>query len=150
MGNGVRPGKYGTGLAVLAVAVAEEKRVSGRIAASKMAGLPHKTAKEIGPVIHCRTGGDYEVPAADAVADMNRSCLIADHGAVFKHIAALDPCGIPYPDIFDGIDIQHHDIRADASGGRGAAPLPVLCNGLHGGYELRPVAVQGHDVGLMG
>ena len=145
-----RPGKDGTGLAVLALTVAEEQGVGGRVVVPQLASLPHKTAREHGTVVNIGTGRDDEVVADNAVANVYRGGLVAVDTAIAQAGCPADVTAVANAHVKDGTGVDNLHFVANAADIRGVLVGIEVNNAAHTGYQLGTVAIEGHDVSLMG
>jgi hypothetical protein len=77
-------GKYGAGLSVLSLTVAEEKRICSRVIVPESAGLTDKATREGHSILHTRSTGNYEIITYDIDSHMHRSMYIAVYAAVLE------------------------------------------------------------------
>ena len=90
VGNGVRPGEDGAGLAVEAAAIGEEDGIFGGVLFGKLGRLADETICEDYAIGNFRAGTGDKVMCENSRSDINGVLWAAIDGAVFKPACGFD------------------------------------------------------------
>ena len=140
----------GASLAILALAITEEQRVGSRIVVPQLTSLSHKATAQHGAIIYTRAAGNDEIIADNPVADMYRSRFVAINTSVGQTARPADIRIVADTHVLDGTGIDNGHMRADSPRARSVFVGVIVRYLLQSGYQLGTVAIEGHDVSLMG
>ena len=150
VGHCVGPGKYGAGLAVFALAVAEEKGVAGGVAVSEAARLAHEAAGEHHSVGDRAAFGNDEVFADDTLPQDHGRFGTAVQGALGEPQDPFQHACIPDAHVAYAGHAGDAHAPADMAAGRAACAHVSVYDCIHLFDEIGSVAVEGYHIGLMG
>ena len=148
--HGEWAGEDRAGLAILALAIAEEQRVGGGVVMPQVARLPDETAGQSGAVLNGGTARDDEVVTNHAMADVYGIELVAVDRSVLQTPGALNLAIIADTHILDVTGIDDLYVMTDRAhvgcilfGIAGNDSLEVL-------DQLRAMAIETKHIGLVG
>ena len=144
--DGVGPGKDRCRLAVLAVGVGEEERFGGRKSLVQTAVLAHEAAFDRCPVVDPGSFGRDEVVGLDIHADPD---AVAER-SVAEHRGSIDGDVVADAHFADEAGADDPAVAAHLAHLRGPVPGVRVDHTFQGGDGLRPVSVDGHQVGDLG
>ena len=117
---------------------------------AQFARLPHKATGQHGAVIDMRTAGDDEVVTNHSMTDIDRRLLAAVDAAVSQSARARYGRIVAHAYIFNCTAIHQGDVCTQRTAVGGMFVAVIIGNLLHPCRQLWAVAIERHDVGLMG
>lgn len=147
--HGEWAGKDRAGLAVLALAIAEEQGIGSGVIVPQVARLPDEAAGQCGAVLNGGTARDDEIVTNHAMADVYGIELVAVDRSVLQAPGTFYLAIIADTHIFDIAGIDNLYVMADRAhvgcilfGIAGNDPLEVL-------DQLRAMAIEAKHIGLV-
>ena len=144
--HGEGPCEDGAGLAVLAVAVAEEQGVGSRVAVRKRAGLAHEAAGHHRVVFNLAAGGEDEVGGYHAAAHAHGVRRVGIDAAVVEPACAFEGGAVADGDVRDAAAVADAHVPAHASDGAAAGFGIAAGKEAQVSVEAAAVAVHRHNV----
>ncbi len=113
MANGIRTCKYGAGLSVLSMTIAEKEGIICRIAFSQNGTLTDKTPSDIDTTFHPGARGYDEIRTVHAVANVHGIVHVPVNATVHERGSPFHSSKIPYKKIFYGSRIADSYVVTD-------------------------------------